>query len=132
MTSHDSIHYSARAASPVRRRGSSRTIVARTGIAAAALVFGAGLAGCGGGSGEDDVRSDIVGMLVAEDDLPREQAECMADVMIGAGFTAEDFAAVDAFDGGAGARVSSRIYDMTVDAASRCVPGFVPNEPTFG
>jgi hypothetical protein len=95
-------------------------------------VFGAGLAGCGGGSGEDDLRSDIVGLLVAEDDLPRQQAECMADDLMSAGFTAEDFAAVDAHDGEAGARVSSRIYDMTVDAATRCVPGFVPDEPTFG
>ena len=96
-------------------------------------MFGAGLAGCGGGSGADDLRADIVGKLVAEDDLPRQQAECMADDLMSAGFTAEDFAAVDAHDDNeAGARASSRIYDMFVDAATRCVPGFVPDEPTFG
>jgi hypothetical protein len=105
----------------------------RTGLAAGALIFGVALAGCGGGFDRNgSLRSDIVRVLMEEDDLPQEQAECMADDMVSAGFTAEDFVAVDAYDGDAGMKVSSRIYDLTVDAATRCVPGFVPAEPSFG
>jgi hypothetical protein len=68
---------------------------------------------------------------MSDDDLPRDQATCMADSLVAAGFNRDDLAAVDAFEDGPGAKVSSRIYDMTIDAATDCVPGFVPNTPAF-